>query len=198
MQMPGAYLASARIVGDFKPDVAIGFGAYSSGPVLVAAHRQKIPILLVEPNAIPGMTNRIALRFANKVAVSYEDSAGVFQGKAVVTGTPVRPLKEVEVKREKFTLGIYCGSQGSRAINDVVIEALPELAKFKNEIHIIHQTGKADFDRVKPKYDAIAPFFEVTPLFIKWRNFIAVAIYCFAAREQLRWQKLQFLENQQS
>jgi UDP-N-acetylglucosamine--N-acetylmuramyl-(pentapeptide) pyrophosphoryl-undecaprenol N-acetylglucosamine transferase len=171
MQMPGAYLESARIVRDFKPDVAIGFGAYSSGPVLVATHRKKIPILLVEPNAIPGMTNRIALGFANKVAVSYEDSAGVFKGKAVVTGTPVRPLKEVEQKREKFTLGVYCGSQGSRAINDVVIETLPELAKLKNEIHIIHQTGKADFDRVKSKYDAIAPFFEVTPFVYQVEEF---------------------------
>ncbi len=171
IQLPGAYLASGRIIRDFKPDVAIGFGAYSSGPVLVAAYRKKVPILLVEPNAIPGVTNRIALRFAKKVAVSYEDSPRVFQEKAVVTGTPVRPLKEVDIKREKFTLGIYCGSQGSRAINDVVIEALPELAKLKNEIHIIHQTGKADYERVKSKYDAIAPFFEVTPFIYQVEEF---------------------------
>src|SRR5262245_2720270 len=171
LQMPGAYLASARIVREFKPDVAIGFGAYSSGPVLVAAHRRKIPILLVEPNAIPGVTNRIALRFAKRVAVAYEDSANVFQGKAVVTGTPVRPLREIELTHEKFTLGIYCGSQGSRAINDVVMEALPELAKMKNELHIIHQTGKSDYDRVKAKYDSTAPFFEVTPFVYQVEEF---------------------------
>lgn len=162
IQLPAAYLESARILGNFAPAVVIGFGAYASGPVLIAAHRRKIPILLVEPNAIPGFTNRIALRFAKKVAVAYEDPTGVFKGKAVVTGTPVRPLKEIPQIREKFTLGIYCGSQGSRAINNVVLEALPELAKMKESLHIIHQTGKTDFDRVKSRYDSTAQFFEVT------------------------------------
>jgi UDP-N-acetylglucosamine--N-acetylmuramyl-(pentapeptide) pyrophosphoryl-undecaprenol N-acetylglucosamine transferase len=171
MQLPGAYFASARILRDFKPDVAIGFGAYASGPVLIAAHRRKIPILLVEPNAIPGVTNKIALRFAKKVAVSYEDSAGVFQGKAVVTGTPVRQLKEIEQKHEKFTLGIYCGSQGSRAINNLVLEALPELAKMKDRLHIIHQTGKADHERVKSGYDSTASFFEITPFVYQVEEF---------------------------
>lgn len=171
MQMPRAYFASSRIIREFNPDVVIGFGAYSSGPVLIAAHRKKVPILLVEPNAIPGVTNKITLRFAKQVAVAYEDSANVFQGKAVVTGTPVRPLKEADKKKGNFTLGIYCGSQGSRAINDVVIEALPELAKMKDGLHIIHQTGKSDYDRVKTKYDSTAPFFEVTPFVYQVEEF---------------------------
>jgi UDP-N-acetylglucosamine--N-acetylmuramyl-(pentapeptide) pyrophosphoryl-undecaprenol N-acetylglucosamine transferase len=162
LQLPGAYLQSAKIIREFQPSVAIGFGAYASGPVLVAAHRRKVPVLLVEPNAIPGFTNRKSLSFAKKVAVAYEDNSGVFKGKAVLTGTPVRPLNELSKQTSKFTVGIYCGSQGSRAINNVVIEALPELGAMKDTLHIIHQTGSADFERVKSIYDAAAPFFEVT------------------------------------
>jgi UDP-N-acetylglucosamine--N-acetylmuramyl-(pentapeptide) pyrophosphoryl-undecaprenol N-acetylglucosamine transferase len=163
LQLPGAYFQSAKIIREFQPSLAIGFGAYASGPVLVAAHRRKIPVLLVEPNAIPGFTNRKALSFAKKVAVAYEDSTGVFKGKAIVTGTPVRPLNELPKQRSKFTVGIYCGSQGSRPINTVVIEALPDLSEMKKTLHIIHQTGQGDFERIKSIYDAAAPFFEVTP-----------------------------------
>ena len=163
LQLPGAYFQSAKIIREFNPSVAIGFGAYASGPVLVAAYRKKVPVLLVEPNAIPGFTNKKALSFARNVAVAYEDSSGVFKGKAVVTGTPVRPLRELSKQTSKFTVGIYCGSQGSRAINNVVVEALPELVAMKETLHVIHQTGKGDFERVKSIYDTVAPFFEIKP-----------------------------------
>jgi UDP-N-acetylglucosamine--N-acetylmuramyl-(pentapeptide) pyrophosphoryl-undecaprenol N-acetylglucosamine transferase len=161
LQLPRAYFQSAKIIREFQPSVAIGFGAYASGPVLVAAHRKKVPVLLVEPNAIPGFTNRKAMSFARKVAVSYEDSSDVFKGKAVVTGTPVRPINELPKQTSKFTVGIYCGSQGSRAINNVVIDALPELFAMKDKLYVIHQTGLADFERVKSIYDSAAPSFEV-------------------------------------
>jgi UDP-N-acetylglucosamine--N-acetylmuramyl-(pentapeptide) pyrophosphoryl-undecaprenol N-acetylglucosamine transferase len=162
MQLPGAYFQSAKIIKEFQPSVAIGFGAYASGPVLVAANRKKVPVLIVEPNAIPGFTNRMVLRFAKKVAAAYEDRDGIFQGKAVLTGTPVRPLQKLPKQSSKFTVGIYCGSQGSRAINNVVIDALPELVVMKDTVHLIHQTGQTDFERVKSIYDSVAPFFEVT------------------------------------
>ena len=106
MQLPSAYMQSRRIIRDFAPSVVIGFGAYASGPVLVAAYHRKIPILLVEPNAIPGFTNRQALKYAAAVAAGFEDVDNVFQGKAVVTGTPVRQLKSVMVQKEKFTVGV--------------------------------------------------------------------------------------------
>ena len=163
LQLPFAYLESRRILKEFNPDLVIGYGAYASGPVLVAAHHKKIPILLVEPNAIPGFTNRMTLKYASFVAVPYEDRKGVFQGKAVVTGNPVRQIRSREIPQEKFTIGIFGGSQGARAINQTVLEALPVLAGKRNGIHVIHQTGKNDFESIQKKYAEIAPFFEVVP-----------------------------------
>lgn len=163
MQLPFAYLESSRIIRDFLPDVVIGFGAYASGPVLVAAHRKNVPVLLVEPNAVPGFTNRMALKFAERVAVPYEDDSNVFRGKAVVTGTPVRPLKSTVVTQDKFVIGILGGSQGSRILNQTFTDALPELIKHRDRIHVIHQTGKNDFEWVQKKYEEIAPFYEVAP-----------------------------------
>lgn len=163
MQLPSAYLESRKIIRDFAPSVVIGFGAYPSGPVLVAAHHQKIPIVLVEPNAIPGFTNRHALKYASAVAAGFEDVNNVFEGKAVVTGTPVRELKNVAVQKDKFTVGVFCGSQGAQAINKTVVESLPELAKLRDRLSWIHQTGKRDFEEIRKHYETIAPFYEVTP-----------------------------------
>lgn len=162
MQLPFAYLECRRIMKEFAPSVVIGFGAYASGPALVAAARGNIPILMVEPNAIPGFTNRMALRFADKVAVPFEDTRRVFAGKAVVTGIPIRNLTPKPYSHEKLTVGILGGSQGARAINKVVTEALPQLAALSSQIHLIHQTGKHDFEEIRAEYDRIAPFYEVT------------------------------------
>ena len=161
-QLPFAYLKSRRILNAFQPSVVIGFGAYASGPVLVAAHHKHVPILLVEPNAIPGFTNRQALKYAAAVATGFADTGGVFGGKAIATGTPVRALKTVQPQKQKFTVGIFCGSQGAQAINQTVVASLPELAKIQDRFHLIHQTGKRDFETIKKEYDRIAPFFEVT------------------------------------
>jgi len=163
MQLPGAYLESRKIVRDFAPSIVIGFGAYASGPVLVAAHHRKIPIVLMEPNAILGFTNRHALKYAAAVAAGFEDENNLFAGKAVVTGTPVRNLNTVSVQKDKFTVGVFCGSQGAQAINQAVVEALPELAKLHDRLNWIHQTGKRDFEEVRKHYEGIAPFYEVTP-----------------------------------
>ena len=162
-ELPFAYLQGRKIISEFQPDLVIGYGAYASGPVLVAAHHKKIPILLVEPNAVPGFTNRVALKYAKKVAIPYEDQSGVYSGKAVVTGIPVRRLQSHPRNHSKFTIGIFGGSQGARTVNHVVAGLLPVLAERQETIHLIHQTGKGDFDGIKPHYDRIAPFYEVTP-----------------------------------
>jgi UDP-N-acetylglucosamine--N-acetylmuramyl-(pentapeptide) pyrophosphoryl-undecaprenol N-acetylglucosamine transferase len=162
LQLPFAYLESRTILNNFKPDLVIGYGAYASGPVLVAAHHKRIPILLVEPNAIPGFTNRATLKYAAAIAVPYEDRDGVFGGKAVVTGNPVRPMKRQNTDHEKFTVGIFGGSQGARAINQTILSLLPKFIEKSNSLHIIHQTGRNDFDSIRKEYDKMASSFEVT------------------------------------
>jgi UDP-N-acetylglucosamine--N-acetylmuramyl-(pentapeptide) pyrophosphoryl-undecaprenol N-acetylglucosamine transferase len=163
LQLPMAYLQSRKILNEFRPDLVIGYGAYASGPVLVAAHHKKIPILLVEPNAIPGFTNRLTLKYANTVAIPYEDKNGIYGGKAVVTGNPVRPIRSRKVEKQKFTIGIFGGSQGARAINQTIVQLLPRLAEMRDKLHVIHQTGKGDFDSIQKAYQEKAPFYEVVP-----------------------------------
>lgn len=163
MQLPAAYFQSRAILKEFRPSVVIGFGAYASGPMIVASWARHLPVLLVESNAVPGFTNRMASRFARRVAVPYEDRDGVFSGKAVVTGTPVRQLKDKAVAKDRFTFGVFCGSQGSVAINNTMMAALPELAKRGDRLHVIHQTGSKDFERVRAEYARTTPAFEVVP-----------------------------------
>jgi UDP-N-acetylglucosamine--N-acetylmuramyl-(pentapeptide) pyrophosphoryl-undecaprenol N-acetylglucosamine transferase len=112
----------------------------------------------MESNALPGFTNRILARFVDRAAVSFEQSLRYFRGKGVVTGNPVRrEFFELSPKlREKgrFSLLIFGGSQGARAINEAMVAGLPELKDVRDVLHITHQTGTADLETVRGGYIA--------------------------------------------
>src|SRR5262249_13881837 len=102
-----------------------------------------------------GWTNRVLARFVDRAAVSFEQSLPFFRGKAKVTGNPVRrAFFEVPAKQrnpQQFSLLVFGGSQGARAINDALIAALPRLP---HTLRIKHQTGPADFEKVQTAYTA--------------------------------------------
>ncbi|HEX8175996.1 MAG TPA: undecaprenyldiphospho-muramoylpentapeptide beta-N-acetylglucosaminyltransferase [Pyrinomonadaceae bacterium] len=154
--LPKSFLAARRLIGEFKPDIVIGAGGYVSGPVLLMAALMKVPTLVMESNALPGWTNRVLARFVDRAAVSFEASVPYFRGKAVVTGNPVRreffdiPRKTRDTSR--FSLLVFGGSQGARAINDAVVAALPLLEAERDTLFITHQTGEQDFERVRRGY----------------------------------------------
>jgi UDP-N-acetylglucosamine--N-acetylmuramyl-(pentapeptide) pyrophosphoryl-undecaprenol N-acetylglucosamine transferase len=137
----------------FKPGLVAGFGGYASFFPMLAAWFLGIPTVLHEQNSVPGVTNRLLGKLATRVFITYPDEAGVFDPKkTVLTGNPVRhdiaalwdaPARTGESGRHILVLG---GSQGAKAVNAVVLEALPRLlgAGFKVTI----QTGRADFERV--------------------------------------------------
>jgi UDP-N-acetylglucosamine--N-acetylmuramyl-(pentapeptide) pyrophosphoryl-undecaprenol N-acetylglucosamine transferase len=116
------------------------------------------PTLVMESNALPGWTNRVLARFVNRAAVSFEQALPYFRGKGVVTGNPVRrEFFEIPPKiREpgKLSLLIFGGSQGARALNEAMVAALPLLKSLPVTLRIRHQTGPADFERVKVAYAA--------------------------------------------
>lgn len=153
--LPGSFFAALRILKRFKPDVVIGVGGYSSGPTLLMAALSRIPTMVVEPNAMPGFTNRMLARFVDAAALSFADARQYFGDRGVVTGNPVRvdfarlPRK---VRGDRLNLLIFGGSQGARAINNAMIGALPLLAAKKDQIAITHQTGEADFEMVRRAY----------------------------------------------
>ncbi len=156
--LPKSFFAARRVIRDFRPGIVIGAGGYVSGPVLLAASLMGLPTLVMDSNALPGWTNRILARFVDKAAVSFPEALGYFRGKGVLTGNPVRkeffeiPLKQRDSSR--FSLLVFGGSQGARAINEAMIAALPHLASRKNTLHMTHQSGQGECETVRAGYAA--------------------------------------------
>jgi UDP-N-acetylglucosamine--N-acetylmuramyl-(pentapeptide) pyrophosphoryl-undecaprenol N-acetylglucosamine transferase len=157
--LPKSLLQARKVIKLFRPDVVVGAGGYVTGPVLLMAALRKTPTLVIEPNALPGWTNRVLARFVDKAAVSFEAALPYFRGKAAVTGNPVRRefFEIPDRKREATSIGqfsvlVFGGSQGAHAINEAMIAALPTLESLKDVLRIMHQTGEADFERVNSGY----------------------------------------------
>lgn len=139
------------------PDAIFSKGGYASIPVVIVAWIYRIPILIHESDAVPGLANDILGKFANRVAVSYPSAEEEFAAPEVVlTGNPLREdinKGDAQKAREMFglveerkTILIVGGSQGARVINNRVLSVLPELLE---KYQIIHQTGEANFEEVK-------------------------------------------------
>ncbi|MBX7171734.1 MAG: undecaprenyldiphospho-muramoylpentapeptide beta-N-acetylglucosaminyltransferase [Pyrinomonadaceae bacterium] len=151
--LPKSFLEARNLLKEFKPDVVVGAGGYVTGPVLLMASLMKIPTLVMDSNALPGFTNRQLARFVDKAALTFEESLKFFPKKGVVTGNPVRKeFFEVQPKTrgEKINLLIFGGSQGARAINLAMVDALKRLPKDK--LNIVHQTGELDFEKIEKGY----------------------------------------------
>jgi UDP-N-acetylglucosamine--N-acetylmuramyl-(pentapeptide) pyrophosphoryl-undecaprenol N-acetylglucosamine transferase len=156
--LPKSFLGARRLIKSFAPDVVVGAGGYVSGPVLMTAALMGLPAVLMESNAVPGFTNRRLARFVDAAAVSFATALPYFHGKAIVTGNPVRreffDIKPKPRDAQKVSLLLFGGSQGSRAINEAMIAALPRLEAHRERMQMTHQTGPADFANVRNAYAA--------------------------------------------
>jgi UDP-N-acetylglucosamine--N-acetylmuramyl-(pentapeptide) pyrophosphoryl-undecaprenol N-acetylglucosamine transferase len=151
--LPQSFLEARRLIKDFQPDAVVGAGGYVSGPVLLMASLMRVPTLVMDSNALPGFTNRRLAPFVSKAALTFEEALPFFGKKGIVTGNPVRQeFFEIEPKTrgEKVNLLIFGGSQGARAINNAMGEALAKLPADK--LQITHQTGEADLEKIKGIY----------------------------------------------
>jgi UDP-N-acetylglucosamine--N-acetylmuramyl-(pentapeptide) pyrophosphoryl-undecaprenol N-acetylglucosamine transferase len=147
------------VISRRRPAVVIGVGGYSSGPVVALAALRRIPTLLMEQNAMPGVTNRLLARLVRSAAVTYVESVTFFGEKAFIAGNPVRPeFFEGETHDERESppraarVLIFGGSQGAHAINVAVVEAAPRLAAASPRLAITHQTGERDLEMVRNGY----------------------------------------------
>jgi UDP-N-acetylglucosamine--N-acetylmuramyl-(pentapeptide) pyrophosphoryl-undecaprenol N-acetylglucosamine transferase len=156
--LPKSFVSTRRLLRAFQPDVVVGAGGYVSGPVVLTAAITNRPTMVMESNALPGWTNRVLARFVDRAAVSFEQALPYFRGKAKVTGNPVRrEFFDIPPKRHepgKFSLLVFGGSQGARAINEAMVAALPRLKELPTLLRIKHQTGAADFEKVKAAYES--------------------------------------------
>ncbi len=153
--LPRSFIEARRLIKDFSPDVVVGAGGYVTGPVLMMASMMRIPTLAMDSNALPGFTNRQLARFVTRAALTFEEALPFFGDKGVVTGNPVRKEFfdiEPKTRTEKLELLLFGGSQGARAINFAMVDALDELAGLKDVLSITHQTGKYDYAAIKKAY----------------------------------------------
>jgi UDP-N-acetylglucosamine--N-acetylmuramyl-(pentapeptide) pyrophosphoryl-undecaprenol N-acetylglucosamine transferase len=151
-----------RIISRRRPDLVIGVGGYSSGPVVLAAAVRGIPTMLLEQNVVPGVTNRMLASVVSAAAVTFEPTLAFFGRRGFVSGNPVRAefLEGEGVDHDGSTaravvpprILIFGGSQGAHAINMAMVEAAPRLAAHPGGVAITHQTGERDLARVRDGY----------------------------------------------
>ncbi|MBW2108256.1 MAG: undecaprenyldiphospho-muramoylpentapeptide beta-N-acetylglucosaminyltransferase, partial [Deltaproteobacteria bacterium] len=160
---------AVRIIRGFDPDMIVGVGGYASGPVALAGKVMGKTVVIHEQNMIPGLTNRLLARFADRIYVSFPDTKKWFEpSKTVFTGNPVRAAvlqngRESESKNG-FVVLVVGGSQGAHAVNQAVVDALDHLGP--HGIRFIHQTGVQDRPWVSDAYEqrgvqaTVSAFFE--------------------------------------
>ncbi len=146
----------------FAPDLVIGIGGYTSGPVMIAAFILRIKRVILEPNLIPGMMNKVLAPFVHLTVTVFEETKNLLRARKVAClGVPVRA--EIVGRGDACvartgegdacvapTLLVLGGSQGAHSINQALIHAIPFLEK--TPITILHQTGEKDCEAVTAAY----------------------------------------------
>jgi UDP-N-acetylglucosamine--N-acetylmuramyl-(pentapeptide) pyrophosphoryl-undecaprenol N-acetylglucosamine transferase len=145
------------VITRVAPQLVIGLGGYSSGAVVLMASLHRIPTLVLEQNAQPGITNRLLARFVTAAAVSHDVALPHFYGKGFVSGNPVRagffePAPQATAKRAEVHLLVLGGSQGAHAINVAMMAAAPLLVEGSAHVVVTHQTGERDHGAVRRAY----------------------------------------------
>jgi UDP-N-acetylglucosamine--N-acetylmuramyl-(pentapeptide) pyrophosphoryl-undecaprenol N-acetylglucosamine transferase len=168
----GACASAWRLLGRRKIAFVLSVGGYASVPAVVAAAMRRLPIALVEPNAIPGRANRMAARLATRIFVQFEAAAESLgssggSGRVRSAGIPVRSALVAafaaapprRTPTAPWRLLVFGGSQGARQINEAMLAAIPMLAG--TPLEIFHQTGAADRERVAGAYAEVGMRAEV-------------------------------------
>lgn len=152
-------LQSVLILLADRPNVVVGTGGYASGPMVIAASLVGVPTLLIEPNVIPGRTTMMLARFADRVALGFQESVRYFRKgtNLRVTGVPVRPglaaptrdegLKKFGLDPARKTVLVFGGSRGAHSINQAFVEAARVL-QGRADLQFLVQTGEADYAAV--------------------------------------------------
>jgi len=158
--LPSALAAAGRVLKEFRPDLVVGVGGYASAPVLFMAGLFRVPRVILEQNAVPGVTNRIFGPHVDRVFLTFDAARARFRGgNFACPGNPVR-AELLSTPRDRPAgapphLLIFGGSQGARALNDAMIEAAPHLLAENPDLSITHQTGAHDLTRVEAAYASL-------------------------------------------
>jgi UDP-N-acetylglucosamine--N-acetylmuramyl-(pentapeptide) pyrophosphoryl-undecaprenol N-acetylglucosamine transferase len=166
VKMVKAIVRARALLKAWAPDLVVGVGGYASMPAALGALTLRIPLLLMEQNTRPGLTNRVLARFARRICVAFEDSLPLLpRAKVQVTGNPVRftSINNLHQQSEIFSILVLGGSSGAHRLNLGTLKAFNILNKDVIKFRIIHQTGAADEGMVRSGYQQAGIEAEVAP-----------------------------------
>lgn len=154
--LPRSIVHCAGLLQSFRPAAVVGVGGYASGPAMMAALLLRIPTLAFEPNAAPGLANRLVGRFVSAAAVNFPETASHFRN-AHATGIPVRaeffsiPPRRPGGPKRLLVMG---GSQGARALNNALPEIAAKLLERVPGLTVVHQSGERHREATESAYRA--------------------------------------------
>jgi len=154
MDLPLGVLRCVSLLREFKPQVVVGVGGYASGPAMIAALLLRIPTLAYEPNAVPGMTNRLVGKRVSAAAVNFGQTAKYFRN-AEVTGVPVRPeifTLPVRAIGAAPRLLVTAGSNGALVFNETMPLIARQLLEEVPGLTIVHQSGPRAVEATRAAY----------------------------------------------
>ncbi len=166
-ELPLSVWQASRMLDRVRPAAVFSMGGYVAGPVLLAALWKRIPVVVMEPNAVPGFTHRKLARFVARALTSFPETSKWFAGRQTeVTGLPVRD-KFFEIpekpREDVLTILITGGSQGSRTLNKAAEESWPLWAGSGLRVRLIHQTGVKPYEELAARFEATAVTGEMHP-----------------------------------
>jgi UDP-N-acetylglucosamine--N-acetylmuramyl-(pentapeptide) pyrophosphoryl-undecaprenol N-acetylglucosamine transferase len=155
MDLPRSIFACRRLIREFKPGVVFGVGGYASGPAMAAALWTGVPAMAFEPNAMPGLANRLVGKRVQAAAVNFPAAARWFRN-CEITGIPVRPeffALEPPPSAAPHLL-VFGGSQGARIFNTHLPKIIPAPLEAVPGLTVLHQSGARYIDSTQAAYAA--------------------------------------------
>lgn len=164
-KLPLAFIKCIKILRQLRPTAVLGVGGYASGPMLFVASLMGFKTFIWEPNAHPGLANRLLSRFVRASLVVFDHAKKQLKSAVIMkVGLPVRSefesqslpsVGEPSKDSKRLKILIFGGSQGARTINQTVIALLESRPLWRDQVEIIHQTGSQDFNSISERYDKL-------------------------------------------
>lgn len=184
LKIPVGIFQSLRLLLRYKPSYVLGVGGYASVPMVLTASLLGFPSAVWEPNAHPGLANRVLARFVDRCFIVFEEAGRYFKNKNILKyGMPVRSEIEAVSNKERpmpsnqsLKLLAFGGSSGARTLNYCLLKALTDFSGELSQFEVVHQTGGLDYLDIKSQYEAkkatvdVKEFIYDMPVYYQWAD----------------------------